>query len=258
MPEGHTLTVVVLAYNSQNQIENCLKSLVGFADEVVVVDGFSTDATLEICRKYGVKVIQHKFEGDFGQERNIGIDNAQGEWILQLDTDEIVTEGFKKEVKRILAEDSEFVAYKFLRKNFFMNHFMRYGGWYHYSLHFFKKGFARYKGKVHHDLIVDGKVGIINGEIEHYPFQDFSQFIERQNRYTSLEAAEIAQLRPGISKKEVLYNIKLKPLKLFWKFYVKKKGFKEGMWGFIFAVLFAWVHFLKWSKVWAILKDANE
>jgi glycosyltransferase involved in cell wall biosynthesis len=243
------LSAVILTKNEEGKIKNCLESIT-WVDEIVIVDGFSTDKTVEICKQYNAKIIQHAFEGDFGQERNIGIDNASGDWVLQLDADDVVTQGFRQVARKILEEEGEFVAYKFLRKNFFMGHFMRYGGWYHYSLHFFKKGFARYQGKVHHDLIVNGTIGVLNEEIEHYPFDNFSQFIERQNRYTNLEAKEIVDLERYINEKNISYNIRIKPVKLFWKFYVKKKGFKEGMHGFIFSVLFAWVHFLKWVKVW--------
>ncbi|MEW6407155.1 MAG: glycosyltransferase family 2 protein [Patescibacteria group bacterium] len=248
------LSVVILTKNAETQLRNCLES-VKWADEIIAVDGFSTDKTVSIFKEYNAKIIQHQFEGDYGQERNIGNDNASGDWILQLDCDEVVTDALKNEIIKILNDGNQYAAYKFLRKNFFFGHFMRYGGWYHYSLHFFKKGFAYYKGKVHHDLIVDGKIGVINAEVEHYPFKDFAQFIQRQNHYTSLEAKEIFDLKGVLDAKEIQYNIKIKPLKLFWKFYVKKQGFREGMIGFIFSVLFAWVHFLKWIKYWELIKD---
>lgn len=247
------LSVVILTKNEQEKIEQCLESI-AWADEIVIVDGFSADKTVEICKRYKAKIVQHRFEGDFGQERNIGIDNASGDWILQLDADEIVTGGLRTAITKILEqEEEEFVAYKFLRKNLFMGHFMRYGGWYHYSLHYFKKGFARYQGKVHHELIVDGKIGVLDAEIEHRPFDNFAQFIERHNRYTSLEAKEIVDLKRCGDAKNVQYQIRIKTAKLFWKFYVKKKGYKEGMHGLIFSFLFAWVHFIKWVKVWELL-----
>ena len=246
------LSVVVLTKNEQEKIERCLNS-VAWADEIVIVDGFSTDRTVEICKRYKTKIVQHRFEGDFGQERNIGIDNASGDWVLQLDADEVVTEGLHTAITKVLEQEREFAAYKFLRKNFFMGHFMRYGGWYHHSLHFLKKGFARYEGKVHHELIVNGKIGVLDAEIEHYPFDNFSQFIERHNRYTNLEAKEIVDLKRYGDEKNVRYQIRIKTVKRFWKFYVIKKGYKEGIHGLIFSILFAWVHFIKWIKVWELL-----
>jgi len=253
--ERGRLSVVILAKNEEDKIRNCLES-VKWADEIVVVDGFSTDRTCDICKEYGVKLVQHKFGGDFGEERNIGNDAATGDWILQLDADEVVTENFRKKIMRILeGEDDGYVAFKFLRKNIFLGRFMRYGGWYHHSHHFFKKNFAHYEGKVHHKLVVNGQMGTLNEEVEHYPFQNISQLISRQNRYTTLEAQELLDLRGRIEEKEVKYNIKVKPVKLFWKFYVKKRGYREGMHGFVFSLLFAWVHFLKWAKYWEMTKD---
>ncbi|HNX90332.1 MAG TPA: glycosyltransferase family 2 protein [Candidatus Omnitrophota bacterium] len=247
--ERKKLSVVILTKNEEDKIAHCLATLT-WADEVVLVDGFSTDLTAEIAEKFGAKVVPHKFEGDFGLERNIGIENSSGDWVLQLDADEMMTAGFKKRILSILKKDEGYVAYKFIRKNSFLGRFMRYGGWYHYSHHFFKKGFAHYDGRVHHQLIVDGKLGVIKDELEHYPFQSIAQLVSRQNRYTTIEARELMELRGTVSDKEFAYNIKTKPLKLFWKFYVKKQGFREGMHGFIFSVLFAWVHFIKWAKYW--------
>ncbi|MFH1412008.1 MAG: glycosyltransferase family 2 protein [Candidatus Omnitrophota bacterium] len=250
------LSVVIIAKNEEGRIAKCLDSL-KWVDEVVVVDGMSTDRTSEICEKYGAKVIRHEFEGDFGLERNIGNDNCTGDWILQLDADEIVPEEFRERLMKMLSGNDEHAAYGFVRKNIFLGRFMRYGGWYHHSYHLFRRGRAHYAGKVHHQLIVDGKTGKMDVGVEHYPFDDLSQLISRQNRYTSLEAKELYDLRGRIDEKEVKYNIKVKPAKLFWKFYIKKKGFKEGMHGFIFSVLFAWVHFLKWAKYWDMVRELD-
>jgi len=248
------LSVVILTKNEEERIARCLESL-KWADEVILVDGMSTDRTPEIAREYGARVVSHKFEGDFGEERNIGIDNASGDWILQMDADEVMTEGFKNRIMDILKGNYEHTAYKFRRKNIFLGRFMRYGGWYHYSAHFFKKGHARYKGRVHHQLLADGEIAPLEEELEHYPFTSVSDLITRQNRYTTIEAMEIEELRGKIDEKEIRYNIKVKPVKLFWKFYVKKRGYREGMHGFVFSILFAWVHFLKWVKYWELVRD---
>jgi glycosyltransferase involved in cell wall biosynthesis len=256
-PGRRKISVVVLTKNEEEKIKNCLESL-RWADEVVIVDGFSTDRTVDIAREYGAKVVQHKFEGDFGKERNIGVENSTGDWVLQLDADEVVTEGFRKKTIAMLKGDDKHAAYKFFRKNFFIGRFMRYGGWYHHSHHFFRKGFAHYDGKVHHQLVIDGEEGTLKADVEHYPFQSISQLISRQNRYTTIEARELFELRGKIDEKEVEFNIKKKPVKLFWKFYVKKKGFLEGVHGLVFSVLFAWVHFLKWAKYWEMCRTVGD
>ena len=251
------LTVVVTTKNEEDKIRKCLES-VKWADQIVIVDGYSTDKTLDICREYGAKIVQNKFDGNFDKERNIGIDNATGDWILQLDADEIVTAGFRKDIENVLNTDGGFNAYKFKRKNYFLGHPMIYGGWYHDSLHFFKRGFARYKGKIHETLIVDGKIGQLKGEVEHYPFKSITQFIARHDGYSAREALYVYEQRGIVSKKEIEYNLRIKPLKLFWKFYVKKQGFREGVYGLVFSVLYAWVHFLNWAKYWELIKNKTE
>lgn len=249
-----TLTAVIPTKNNEDIIQRCLES-VKWADEIVIVDGYSTDRTLDICRRYTNKIVQNKFDGNFDKERNLGTDNSTGDWVLQLDSDEIVTDGMRKEVEKVLQSDPEYSAYKFKRKNFFLGHPMRYGGWYHDSLHFFRRGKARYRGKIHETLIVDGKIGQIDADVEHYPFTSIAQFIERHDGYSTREAQYIFEQRGVVPKREVMYNLKFKPLKLFWKFYIKKQGFREGKHGLVFSVLYSWVHFINWAKYWELLKE---
>jgi hypothetical protein len=250
-PDGgrKKLSVVVLTKNEEGKIGHCLDS-VRWADEIVLIDGFSTDRTAEIAERFGAKVVRHKFEGDFGQERNLGAANSSGDWVLELDADEIVTPALRRRIEAILKDDGGFASFKFRRKNFFLGRFMKRGGWYHYSHHFFKKGFARYSGRVHETLFVDGKTGLIEEEIEHYPFSNISQLVRRHNKYTTLEALQLFESAGKAAGKEYDYNIRTRPMKLFWKIYVRKMGFMEGMHGFVFSVLFPWIHFLRWAKYW--------
>lgn len=247
------LSIVVTTKNEEDKITKCLNSL-KWADEIVIVDGYSTDRTIEIAKGYGAKIVQNKCDGNFDKERNLGIDNSTGDWVLQLDADEIVTPELKRDIEAILSSDTPFSAYKFRRKNYFLGHFMRYGGWYHYSLHFFMRGKARYKGKIHETLMVDGLIGQIEGAVEHYPFKTIDQFVERHNSYATREAQAIFEQRGIISDREIKYNMKIKPVKLFWKFYVKKQGFREGIYGLVFSFLFAWSHFLNYAKYWEMTR----
>lgn len=249
MPSGYTLTAVVLSRNAQDKISNCLRSLAGWANEVIVVDGQSRDDTVKIARELGAAVHSHAFLGSFAAERNFGAEKASGEWILQLDSDEVLTGQFKAECDKILPS-TDFKAFKFRRKNSFLGHEFTYGGWHHWSQHLYKKGFAFYEGRVHETMRVDGAVGLIDADILHFPFDSLSDFIQRQDRYTDLQAQDIIDTQKGLDEKMIRYNLTWKPLKLFKKMYFDKKGRKEGMHGLVFSVLFAWVHFLKWAKVW--------
>lgn len=251
------LTALLLTKNEESKVRRCLDSIT-WADEIVVVDGCSTDRTADICKEYGAKVMEHKFEGSFDIDCNLGIDNSSGDWILKLDADEIVTESLKEDLDKILEDDSGYSAFRFRRRNFFLGHFMRYGGWHHYSLHLFKRGKARYRGHVHETLIVDGRIGHIDGAVEHYPFDSITQFVERHNKYSNIEAQKILDTEGALDYKTIKYHIRTKPIKRFFKFYVKKKGYREGMYGLIFSILYAWVHFLNWVKYWELVKDKLE
>jgi glycosyltransferase involved in cell wall biosynthesis len=251
IPKGYSIAAVIPSKNSEKKIEKCLASLVGWADEIIVLDSESVDNTVEIAQSFRAKVYSHPFLGTWAKERNFGAEKATSEWILSLDTDEVVSDEFKTKCNQILP-NTKFVAFKFFRKNYFLGHPFKYGGWYHMSQHLYKKGFAHYEGAVHEKYIVNGEVGIINADILHYPFDSISEFIERHNRYTSLQTTEILDEEKGLNIKKIKYNLTIKPLKLFKKMYLNKKGYKEGLHGFIFCVLFTWVHFLKWAKVWEI------
>lgn len=248
--ERARLSVVILTKNAEDCVRACLES-VKWADEIVIVDGYSTDSTTEICGEYTDRIIKSEFKG-FAEERNLGIDNSTGGWILQLDADEVVTPGLKEAICRILASPGLYAGYKFRRKNYFLGHPMRYGGWYHYSAHFFKKGFARYEGLVHERLKLDGRQGTIEAEVEHRPFKSMAQFISRQNRYTDYEARDIVTAKGVLDKRTVIGNLYFKPVKLFWKLYIKKQGFREGKYGLIFSIMYSFVHLLKWAKYWEL------
>lgn len=250
------LSVVILTKNAEDCVRSCLDS-VTWVDEIVVIDAHSSDATVAICREYTDKIIESDFKG-FAEERNLGIDNSSGDWILQLDADEIVTAGLKEAIGRVLDSSGECVSYKFRRKNYFLGHPMRYGGWYHYSAHFFKRGFARYEGLVHERLKVNGRQGMIEAEVEHRPFKSMAQFMSRQNRYTGYEARDLLAEKGILDERIVFKNLYIKPMKLFWKMYVKKQGFREGRYGLIFSLMYSFVHVLKWAKYWELTYGKEE
>lgn len=245
------LSVVIITKNIADKLERTLNS-VAWADEIVIIDGHSDDGTVEIAGRYTGKIIDSEFEG-FGAERMKGVAASSGDWILQLDGDEVVTDEFRKRLEDVLdGHDDGCVSFKFRRKNIFLGRPMMYGGWYHYSAHLFKKGRARYEGDIHEKLIVNGKQGTMEQGVEHYPFYSINEFLRRQNRYTTLQAEEMYKENSEISEKEIIFNLKKKPVKLFRKMYLKKQGFREGTQGLVFSILFAFVHYLKWAKYWEL------
>ncbi len=251
-----SVSAVIMTKNCEDLVEGTLKSVASWADEIVVLDGFSTDRTVEICRRYTGKVFQNKWDGyRFCTERNLGTSKASSDWCFHIDPDERATPEFRDAVLRILEKGTAHNAFQFRKKNYFLGHGMRYGGWYHYSLHFFRRGKAHYDGVIHEALKVEGSVGKIEAPVAHYPFTSIKQFVIRHNGYSAREAQAQFEERGVLPEKEILFNIQKKPLKRFVKFYVRKMGFLDGIYGLFFSVLFAWVHFINWAKYWELAHE---
>lgn len=248
------LSVVVLTKNEEARIARCLES-VRWVDEVIVVDGLSTDRTIEICQGYGATIIQRPFSGDFGHERNVGAEAASGEWILQLDGDDVVSAELRHALERLLREGTPHAAFQVRRKNNFLGHWMMRGGWYHYYHTLYRKSACHFEGRVHHLLKVSGTIGTLEAPVLHYPFTSLEQFVAKQNRYTSLEAREMLETQGVLLRSLVRYHLTWRPLKLIWKSFVKKQGFREGWYGLVFALLYGWVHVLKWAKYWELVRQ---
>ena len=241
------LSVVVLAKNEEARIARCLES-VRWADEIIVVDGMSADRTVEICAAHGAAVIRHAFEGSFAQERNLGLEAATGTWVLQIDADDVATPAFRDAVQRLLADDVPYDIVKFRRRSFLLGRFMRHGGWYHYLPNLVRREAVRYVGDVHERPVLRaapdarGAVGRLEADIEHHPCSDLGQFLARHNRYTTLSALEWR--RSGAPPAALSRRLR----KTWWKAYVKKQGFREGMHGLVFSFFYAGVDALKWVK----------
>jgi glycosyltransferase involved in cell wall biosynthesis len=247
------VSVVIIAKDEEKKIARCLESI-RWADEVIVVDGMSEDRTAEIARSFGARVVRHAFTGSFADDRNVGMDEARNEWVLTLDADDVVTEDFAAQLEEALAKREDAVAYKFRRKNFFLGHPMEHGGWHHYIPNLVKKGAVRFKGDIHEVPVFEGRMGTIEADIEHYPFDSVSQFIARQNRYTDIAARDLLEREGRLSEREIRRNMMSKSLKMFWKSYVRKQGYKDGFYGLVFAVLFAFINFMKWAKYWELTR----
>lgn len=244
------ITVAIITKNEEKNIKGCIDSVKGWADEIVVIDGCSVDKTASIAESLGAKVVEHKFDGSFATERNLAMENASGEWVLHIDADDRVTDGFKKMLDETLDKYNDVNVYKFKRKSFFLGHFMEHGGWYHYVPNLTRRGAVKFEGILHERPVFKGEMGTIEADIEHHPFESIAQFIERHNRYSTLEAGKMFR-NDGLAKMAQAKKSMLgRSFKIFWKIYVKKKGYKEGMHGLVFAILFAFMNFLVWAKYW--------
>ena len=249
------LSAVVLTKNEAERIQRCLESI-RWIPEIIVVDDQSQDETVKICKRYTEKVIVHPLENDFAQQRNIGTLATSHSWILQLDADEVVPLKTRYHIEEVLAKKNDISAFSFIRENYFLGKKMRFGGWSEQTIKLFHKEKALYNGRVHELLQVDGRIEKLNAVIEHYPFDTFSDCLEKLNRYTTLDAKAMVEKNRMIPFKECQYQMTWKPLKVFWKIYVKKQAFREGVPGLVFASFWALGHFMKWTKYWEEIQNA--
>lgn len=246
------LSAVIPVKNEKGKIEKCLDSLRNFVDEIVIVDSLGTDGTVEICKRYGAKIITHEIEGyNMDKQRNIGIENATGDWILQTESDEIFPQDTADKIRKAIENPGDYVGFRIIRKNFFLGYPLRYAGAYGYMLRIFKKGKAFYTGNsVHETLKIDGLAKDIDAEVYHYSFNSIAHFIQKSNFFTDVESDIFLKNNDKIDIKEIKYRLTWKSLKLFWKLYIKKKGYRDGMYGLAWCILNVIRPQIRWLKIW--------
>ncbi|MDL0088866.1 glycosyltransferase family 2 protein [Campylobacter gastrosuis] len=232
-------SVVILTFNSQKYLREVLNS-VEFADEVVVVDSGSSDETLGICSEFkNVRVLSQKWLG-FGAQKQYGVDSAKFDWVFVLDSDEIFTNELRDELKNVLNE-SKFRAYKVARLNYFFGKSIKSMGLYpDFSVRFFNKKYASFDGREIHEKVVlndkNEKFGEFKNHFIHYAYDSVYQFIDKQNRYSTLGA------------KRNIFKAIFNPFWTFFRLFILKGGFKDGFDGYVIAKLYAQYTFWKYIK----------
>ena len=251
------LSVAIITYNEEKNIKRCIESVKGIADEIVVVDSLSTDKTCEIAKSLGAKVILQKFLGHIKQKQ-LAVDNCKNDWILSLDADEALSKELQNEIKELLKEPLNYDAYKMPRLSFHLGRWIKHGGWYpDKKIRLFNRKKAYWGGYNPHDkVIVNGSVGELKGDILHYVFKDLRHNVDTNNSYSSIMAEDLYKK----GKKFSIIKLLLKPIGKFLEVYIYKRGFLDGMPGFIIAVGASYSMFLKFAKLWELqkVKKTNE
>lgn len=229
------ITALVIAFNEIGYIEKCIQSVL-FADEIIVVDSYSTDGTYEYLKDHPkVKVIQHPFS-NFTLQKSFALKQASNDWILFLDADETVSENLKKEIVDTVNSDADYVAYWFYRKFMFQKSPLNFSGWQtdkNYRL--FRKSKAQFSDKkiVHETLDVDGKSGILKEKLTHYCYKNYDDYKSKMLKYGRLKAKEDFY-------REKRFNFAFLIFKPFWKFfnhYFIRLGFLDGKKGITISYL---------------------
>lgn len=241
------LSVTIITFNEEDRLEDALKSCEGVADEIVVLDSYSTDNTLQIAEKYGARIFKNKFE-DYGSQKNLVIHHAQFPWILNLDADERISPQLKEEILKLKPlDDPEVPADGFMikRKTSYLGRWITHSGWYpDRKLRLFKKDKSRWHGRIHERLELDGITRHMEGDIYHYTYRNITDHINRLNRYSHMQAKDIAD-----KKKKLLYlRVLLMPPITFIRFYFWKLGILDGLPGFVIALVSSWGTAMKYLK----------
>ena len=246
--ERKRLSVTVITFNEEKNIRDCLMS-VKWADEIVVIDSGSSDKTVEICRDFTDKIFFHPWTG-MKEQKQHAVDKASHQWIFSIDADERLTDAIKDFILQELNNPS-YDGYRFPRQNYFLGKWMKHGGWYpDMVLRFFNRDKGYFGGINPHDKVIieSGKVRTINRPIIHNSYSSISQYLTKQNLYSSVSAAE----RVKAGKRVMPFLI---PIKTVWKFletYFIKLGLMDGFHGFVAAMGAAYSTFLKYVKIWEL------
>ncbi|OGG11328.1 hypothetical protein A2Z00_02530 [Candidatus Gottesmanbacteria bacterium RBG_13_45_10] len=243
--EKITLSIALAVYNEEKNLDACLSSVRPLADEIVVVDGGSTDGTVAIAKKYAAKIIKTTNPPIFHLNKQKALDACTYDWILQLDADETVSSALKQEILHVIStKNPEMNGYYIPRRNYFWGHFMKKGGQYpDYVIRLFKNGKGKFPCKsVHEQIALTGRVGYLKHPLLHYSYRTRADYWKKADSYTSLTALDLAKSQVPKSIRSTLNYVVWKPLWTFFNIFIRHKGFMDGITGFEFA-LYSGLHF---------------
>lgn len=245
------VSVVIITKNEERNLPRCLES-VSWADEVLVVDSGSQDATLGVAQERGARTLTEAWRG-FGPQKAFAALQAKNDWILSIDADECVTTELKAEIERSFGTLRSDTAYSLPRKSLLWGRWIRHGGWYpDRQVRLFHRGHANWDQSPVHERVIAPKYGQLQSPLEHFVFRDVAHQIETNNRYSGLLAAKDAEA----GRRFRLWKLVFKPYFKFFENYFWKRGFLDGLPGLIIAVNSAHSTFLRWVKIWEIERQA--
>jgi len=253
-PDQIKVTVIIACFNQEKLIVPCLES-VKWADEILVVDSYSTDKTVEIARKYTDRVLQHEYV-NYATQINWAVPQAAHDWIFIVDSDEEVEEVLEREVLDLLKTEPEKDAYWIGRKNFLFGMEVRHSGWGgERVLRVFRKKLGRYKDKRVHSRVDIQNTGNLNGSVLHIPITSMSEWVSKINKYSTWKSQDKFEKRTWSPVVQMI----LRPPVRFFKDYLLRLGILDGWRGFLIAAMSAFAELVMSSKVvqYSLEKDMN-
>lgn len=250
-----TISACITAGNEEPNIRRCLES-VKWADEIVVVDSFSSDRTEEICKEYTDRVYAHRWLGYIGQ-KNLIKDLAKKDWVLFLDADEEISPALRDEILEEFEKGTsrEFAGFEFPRLVKYLGRWIRHGDWYpDLKLRLFRKELGECGGKEPHDrLIVDGPVRRLDSCMYHYTYTGISDQVSTINRFSTITA--VGKHEEGVKFR--LVDLIFRPIYRFLRGYIFKLGFLDGFAGLVVAVTTSFGVFIKYAKLWEVSRKGE-
>jgi hypothetical protein len=251
-----SLSVAILTLNEEKHLPDCLAS-VQWADEVLVLDSFSADRTLELARAMGARVEQRAFD-HYAAQRDAALQMARGEWVLFVDADERVTDELRDEIQSLMTNHSLLNAgYWIPRHNLIFGGAVRHTGWYpDHQLRLVQRARARYDPQrpVHELVLLDGEAGILQGQLIHLNYETIDEFVRKQTDYAAYEAQRL-QLQ-GLHAKP--HNFILQPWREFRRRYISLEGYRDGWRGLVLSVLMAWYTLEVYRCLWRIGREIGK
>ncbi len=240
------LTIIIPTFNEERNIREAYASA-SWADEVMVVDSFSKDATPAIARELGARVLEHEYVNSATQ-KNWAIPQSSHEWVMILDADERIPAALRDEIRAFIDSPGADAGMRIFRANHFMGKPIRHCGWQDDSvLRVFPRDRGRYMDReVHADVVLDGPVRVARNRMLHYTFDSFAQYMRKFDQYTTWAAGD----RGRTTRRVGVVQLVLRPGWRFLKQYVLRLGFLDGRAGLIICMLSAFSVFLKYAKLW--------
>jgi glycosyltransferase involved in cell wall biosynthesis len=247
------ISAIIPTLNEEIHIAEAIKS-VSFADEIIVIDSFSEDKTIEIAEKLNVKIIKRKFD-DFSSQKNFAIKQATHNWIYILDADERVTKEVKKEIVSAVKDPKGFVGFYLRRTFYFSGKKVNYSGFQRDKvIRLFLKEHCKYSGLVHEKIISNGSLGFFKHKIDHFSYRNYDHYISKLNHYAAIRAKELHEKGNKVN----IYHVMIKPTARFFIHYIVRLGFLDGFTGFLVAKTQAYGVLTRYIKLWFLNKGIKE
>jgi glycosyltransferase involved in cell wall biosynthesis len=249
-----SLSIVVLAKNEEKNIKKCLEACL-FADEVLVIDDFSQDGTSNIVESFKnkkIRFVQRKLDRDFASQRNFGLNEVAGEWVLFIDADELVSKELAEEIKRVTNSQTLASGFFIKREDILWGKKIAHGELLNFkTLRLGKRNTGTWRGKVHEEWKMQGRVDVLHNILVHEPHASVKEFIREINFYTTIRAEEL--YREGVTTNALL--IILYPKAKFILNYFIKMGFLDGVEGLLLSILMSFHSFLVRGKLYLLQKN---